>query len=462
VRLVDATAPAHALAGRAAAVAFRVRGPAGERVRVRLDEAGATVDTLSLDVGRDGEAEGAFRVRPAAPGWREWSVRATWSRGDPTVATTGAWVDSAGALRVLVRAGLPDWESKFVTRALEESGATVDESLSLGRGLAVAQGGGSAITPERLARTDAVVVLDGAPLSPGEAAALAEWASRGGGVLLAGDRASVPGFGLVRPSEPVATVDGSTLSWSAPAEIAPLPPDRVSAAAQPLGTALPGTSMAANAPGGGVLALRPLGQGRAAALALTETWRWRMEAGRVAEHREFWRALVDWLSSSRPRPLAISVPEPSGVPGTRRDVRVYDSRSQAGAPVPPVVVTRPGGASDTLRLAGDASSPGLYRASFVPASPGVYTLGFAGQPPSAAFHAISPAGAPADAWARVALLAARSGGRALPADSLSSAVARIAGPGARIPPAPSAALVFALLLAAASAEWAIRRFTGRE
>jgi hypothetical protein len=465
VRLVEASATARPLAGRAAAVSFRVHGPAGDSARVYLTEAGAAVDSLAVRADSRGDASGAFRVRPAAQGWREWGVRAVWPRGDSAAAAAGAWVDSAGPPRVLVRAGFPDWEAKFVTRALEESGAKVETSMALGRGLAVQEGGGGGISPARLAPVDAVIVLDGAPLEGAEAAALAEWAQRGGGVLLQGDRAGAAGFGLVRPADASATVDGSAIRWSAPAELAPLPADRVGASARPFAAIGTAAAVAAQAPAGPLLALRPLGRGRAAALALGETWRWRMEAGRVAEHREFWRSLVDWLSSARPEPLAIRLAGATGPVGARRDVRVYDARGQADAPAPGLVVTRPGGGADTVRLARDPSAAGVLRGSFVPAAPGLHALAIAGQPPTAGFRAVasSPAAltADADAWARLSLLAARSGGRILPPDSLRPALERIASSHPAAPRGPSAALIFALLLIAAAAEWAIRRLNGR-
>ncbi|HYH80613.1 MAG TPA: hypothetical protein VEX86_12490 [Longimicrobium sp.] len=466
VRSVDATATARPLAGRAAAVSFRVHGPAGDSARVFLTEAGAAVDSLTVRADGRGNASGAFRVRPAAEGWREWGVRAVWPRGDSAGATAGAWVDSAGPPRVLLRAGFPDWEAKFVVRALEESGARVETSMALGRGLAVEAGGG-AISPARLARVDAAIVLDGAPLTNGEAAALAEWASRGGGVLLQGDRAGAAGFGMVRPAAADATVDGAAIRWSAPPELATLPRDRVAASARPFAAVGAVTSVAAEAPAGPLLAVRPLGRGRAAALAIGETWRWRMEAGRLAEHREFWRSLVDWLSSARPEPLAIRLADASGAVGTRREVRVYDARGEAGAPVPPLVITRPGGAADTVRLARDPAAPGVLRGSFVAAAPGLHALSVDGQPPAAGFRAVSPSPAEsaesavdADSWARLSLLAARSGGGILPPDSLRPALARFASSPAA-PRGPSVALLFALLLIAAAAEWAIRRLTGR-
>jgi hypothetical protein len=72
VRLVEAAASERPLAGRAAAVSFRLRGPPGDSARVYLSDAGARVDSIAVAADARGEAVGAFRVRPAAPGWREW------------------------------------------------------------------------------------------------------------------------------------------------------------------------------------------------------------------------------------------------------------------------------------------------------------------------------------------------------------------------------------------------------
>ena len=152
VRSVGAAAGPRMLAGRAAAVTFRLRGAPRDSARVFLTEAGARVDSARVTADASGSAKGAFRVRPAVPGWREWSVVARWPRGDSVVAPSAAWVDSAGAPRVLLRAGFPDWESKFVARALEESGARVDQAFALGRGLTVEEGSGSAITPSSVTR----------------------------------------------------------------------------------------------------------------------------------------------------------------------------------------------------------------------------------------------------------------------------------------------------------------------
>jgi hypothetical protein len=304
-------------------------------------------------------------------------------------------------------------------------------------------------------------VLDGAGVDEGERRVLADWAARGGGVLLAGDQAGAGAFAVTRGGGQALALNGQAIRWALPAELAALPGDRLRSAAAPFAGPAAGAWLGASASEGGVLALRPLGRGRAAALALTETWRWRMETGRVAEHREFWRALVDWLASAPRDPLTVRVPRLLAPAGTRREVLVYDARGDSAAAVPTLVVTRPGGATDTLRLARDETRPGVLRAEVVPAADGVYTLALAGRAPSSAFRAGTSGDADADAWARLSLLASRSGGRVVPADSLRPMVGRMTAELPGGPRGPGRWLIFALLLAAAGAEWAIRRLKGR-
>ncbi|MBB4639284.1 hypothetical protein [Longimicrobium terrae] len=452
---VQAQPPARALSGRAAAVGFRVHGAPGDSVRVRVADETGVLDSVAVRLDPSGAASGAFRVRPPRAGWREWTVDA----GGQTV-RTGAWVDSAEPPRVLVRAGFPHWESKFVVRALEESGAVVETAFDLGRGQSVAAGGGTA-TPERLARVDAAVVLDATPVGEGERRVMADWAaSRGGGVLLVGGQGGARAFGVAADAGQARAVDGPAVAWTLPPELAALPADRVRSAATVYGAVRPGTAVGATAGGGAVLALRPLGRGRAAALGLTETWRWRMEAGRIVEHREFWRALVDWLASAPRDPLTIQLPEPVAPAGARRELIVY-AAPDAAAEVPALIVRSPGRGTDTLALAADPARAGVLRAAFVPADTGLYTVAFAGRGTSAAFRATAGTGAAEDGWARLAMIAGASGGRLLPADSLRGAMQRLtpagASDGSRL---PLAALLFGAVLLAAAAEWAIRRLRG--
>jgi hypothetical protein len=448
---VEARPPVTAAAARSAALPFELRGIPGDTVRVRIADGAGVLDSARVVLDATGHHAGAFRIRPPRGGWREWTVHA-----GNAVARTGAWVDSGAPPLVVVRAGMPHWESKFVVRALEESGATVRVAYDLGRGMSVA-GGGGALNASALADADAVVVLHAAPLPTAERRVLETWVGSGGGLLLVGGHGSIPGFGLASGPLRARSVDGPTVAWTLPPEIAPLPGDPVRVAAlsspgEPFG-AVRGAAVG----GDGILALRALGRGRVASLGVTESWRWRMEAGSIAEHREFWRTLVDWLAASPRGDHIVVVPTPILAPGARGEARIHARTASAGVP-PSLVLIGPGGGSDALRL--DPEGSGSFRATFTAADTGVHLLAVTGGTGRAAFRVSDSGMETADAaWSRLALLADRSGGRMVPADSLRSLQASLPGgspaSGLRI-----AWLLLAAVVAAGGAEWTLRRLRG--
>ncbi|HEX2091252.1 MAG TPA: hypothetical protein VHG28_02575 [Longimicrobiaceae bacterium] len=464
--LVRAGAPQRPVAGRAAAIPFRVHTVSGDSLWVRLGDGAGALDSLRVAPGPGGVAEGAFRVRPPREGWREWTVEVGGRQ-----ARTGAWVAPGREPRVLVVAGPPSWEVKFTVRALEESGATVELSQPLGRGLAVRQGeGGVPAEVARLARFDAVLLLDGAEPAAAQRSALADYVvRRGGGVLLAGGGGGPGALRVTAGGGVDAEVAGDRIRWTLPAEMAPLPPGGARTAAIPLGRPVPGAWTAARSAEGTLLALRTAGRGRVAALGLGESWRWRMEAGRIAEHREFWRSLVDWLASAPRDTLLVEVAEPVGIPGVPVEVRVF-TRTGSGEPrrfapderLPELSLARPGGSPERLPLRPDPERPGVLRTVFVPAAPGVYSLATGGVP-LAGFRADTAPGDAADPWARLALLAARSGGDAVPAEDFGSAVRRreaaLGSPERRA--LPLHLLLLGLAAALAVTEWSVRRLRGR-
>ncbi|MBA2243486.1 MAG: hypothetical protein H0W11_00895 [Gemmatimonadetes bacterium] len=452
--LLRVSPPSRPRVQRAAAIPFRLRAAPGETVVVRLSDETGAVDSLRVVSGEDGTGAGAFRVRPTRAGWHEWSV-AHGSRQR----TTGAWVGEGEPPRVLVVAGPPGWETRFALRALEESGVEVELVQPLGRGLQV-PGAISTLptTPVALRRFDAVLLLAGASATTAQSRALDEYAARfGGGALEVSSAGSA------------AEVDGSRIHWSLPAELAPLPALEIRSAAQPLGE-LPAAAVAGARGAGGepLLALEAPGRGRIATLALTETWRWRMEAGQVAEHREFWRSLVDWLASGVREARVVAIAEPLAPTGLPVSVRVFATDVQGrpedlSAP-PRLTVTRPDGSSDTLALRPDPRRPGVLEAALVPAAEGLHSFALDGDPAGAALRAVAAdAAAAPDPWARLALLVDASGGEMLPRDSLDAAVRRrsAAPPESAPDPRRRASLLFGALLALATAEWSIRRLTGR-
>ncbi len=355
--------PARLREGRWGALGFTVRGEPGDTVEVSLLEAGVAVDSLRLSVEERGEARGAFRLRPASAGWHQWEVEAAGLAG-----SAGAWVAAGPAPRVLLASGPPTWESRFAARALEEAGVVVSVTQSLGRGLRV--GGSFPATLEELAGYNAVLLLSGAPLNAARLRLLERYAAEaGGGVLVAGAEEALPALGLAEGVMGGGAVKGEGIGWALPAELFPLPATPTESAVEVLEAPRPGALAVAHLPGGApVMAVRALGRGRAAALGLRETWRWRLEGGRVEEHRDFWRAAVDWLAAGQRSPLALHLPTTRGATGGPVDVWVYGDAADTVV----LRLLRPDGSTERLPAA--AVEPGVRRATFLPLGAGLHSL----------------------------------------------------------------------------------------
>jgi hypothetical protein len=531
------TPPADLRANRAAALAFTLRGAPGDSVLARIVDAAGAVDSVRLEVGAAGEVGAAFRIRPTREGWQGWRVEASpigegfqiasadSASAHAVSAWVGAWVRAAHPPRVLIVSGPPTAESRFIARALEESGGEVMVAISLGRGLVV--GGGGAVgtstgaadsspafpgTAAELAEHDVVILLPGAELSASQLRALEDFvADRGGGVLDAGGGRGLPGIGLGEGWLEAGEVRGDEIEWSLIAELASLPRTPVRGMAQRVMGLGPGTvtiargeATAGRDMGEVLLAMRGVGRGRAAAMGLRESWRWRIEAGRVAEHREFWGSIVAWLAGGLRDSLLLSLLATEVAALAPVEVRVYGADPDSA---PELRLTRPDGQVEPLALASAADEPGALRATLLPDRVGLYTFAFVGEPIRTALHVAAASSASArvadpglsvastrqlggglgradheafgdyhgtgleagaawsvagEGWAKLAFLATRSGGAAVPADSLEGWVQRwradhLSGGSYRswLPVA-----LFVAICLAALAEWTVRRLRG--
>lgn len=197
---------------------------------------------------------------------------------------TPAWAVAADSLApgpVLVL-GTAGWEARYVVAALEESGWTVDARLTIAPGLTVRRGAPGAIDTSRYA---AVIVLDSA--AAGDGRRLAAFARRGGGLVLSGVAASLPGIRDIAPGRPGARVRPAILSFTSSSprralgfvSISRLRTDALvleSRDRQP------------------VVAARRSGLGRVVQIGYDESWRWRMQGGEAgpAAHRRWWSDAV--------------------------------------------------------------------------------------------------------------------------------------------------------------------------
>jgi hypothetical protein len=450
--VLRASSPISTPAERSMAVGFELLGAPGDSVIVRLGDRAGALDSAHIRLDAAGRAAGSFRMRPPRDGWQEWSLDAS---GVGRI--VGTWVRPATPLRVLVASGPPDWESRFVLRALDEAGVQTAAILPLGRDLGAGDAGsGMPVSDDALSAFDAVVVLPGARLGDAEVRALQRFAARGGGVLGVGRTDLWRAFGIADEAAET-TADAAAIRWQAPAELAPLPGVELRVAAAPIAGLRAPAFAAALHGDAALLAIRPYGYGRAAALGLTETWRWRMEAGSIAEHREFWHALADWLAADADAGPRLHIASTIGALAQPVDVEVADGDGRSTSTL---VLRRPDGTSERLEL--HAHGNGVQRARFVPVQAGEHRIAFDDGSVRAAFVASADDVAVDDATARLALLAWASGGALVRPDSVGAwREAWLAGAAVHQGSATWPRwLLFALIVGAAFGEWTVRRLRG--
>jgi len=231
-------------------------------------------DDLGLIEGATAANGGATFVVPIATG----SVIAR-AGGTTAHARTP---DSVRLGRVLV-IGSANWETKFVTAALEEDGWKVDADIHVAPGVDVTQGLPSTIDT---ARYSAVVALDASGAS--RAQEIARYVSTGGGLILAGTTGSLEAFASIR-----AGGTGGIQSPSA-TEAEPGSVTSASLSVLPVASLRPDAVTLATENGLVVSAARRHGAGRVIQNGYIDTWRWRMSGGdnAPADHREWWTRAV--------------------------------------------------------------------------------------------------------------------------------------------------------------------------
>jgi len=287
-RAADTTSlPALALSADASAdpaggMVVRVAAPNGVTLEL-VDSLGWIDSTTSARGGV------SWRV-PGAPRGVRVHAGANRAMAQPVVA--------ANAFRVRLY-GVPGWESRFTTVALEESGWTVDAAFTIAPRVTVRSG-----RPEALdtARYRVVVALDSTAWT--DAAAIARFVRSGGGLVLLGDAAagapaSMPLAGRIGALQ--AAVPGA-LRTATPLEGVPL---------RALTGLLPGSVVLERSGRAGSpvrVAARVLDAGRVVQAGLSGLWEWRMLGGDDAmdAHRDWWRVMLQRAASARPEPPPMS------------------------------------------------------------------------------------------------------------------------------------------------------------
>jgi uncharacterized membrane protein len=263
-----------------------------------------------------------------------------------------------------------------------------------------------------------------------------------------------------------------------------------------LGAAKPGAEvlaehLALKFPGGGarpILAVQNYGKGRTAVFAAGSTWRWELlrGRGRKTPYAKFWGQLVRWLASedtkrkSAGKGLSAHIDKRLYQPGEK--IRLWaeahgeGGRLAAGARVS-AAAAAPGGERTRLQLAPVAESPGQFETVYQPAGPGSHSLTVTGTEGGRKLGEVTltfRVGKPNLEFERLDLnerllrrVADQTGGRychLAVIDELVGALVAEARRGRRRrevrfypDSAPKGWLVVALFMAAAGAEWLIRK-----
>jgi hypothetical protein len=467
---LEITAPTEAVAGRRVALDVTLRGRPGESIELVIHDRPGSADTVRVTVGQGGVTTTAIAVEPTRAGPAEWTARARGeAEGDESSGVPGesvvarTWVRGESAVRVLVLSGPPNWEVRYLARALEGAGMELRVVQDLGRERSVASPG--ATRPASLDDLGAydVVVLAGGQDRPLEALLHRWMTTRGGGVLLLGPGAA--DGALSAWSARGTPVEGNTgaIHWAGPAEIVPLPAEDLVARRATLPPTIAGVPVAWT----GDDSTRPeethsaagwQGRGRIFTSAI-ESWPWAVEAGLVAEHAAHWESVVEWLAGGLVDDTYLTAG--AGTPGVAWTGRIDGAIPETFALLRPTddplaspltraatSMSEPSVAPETLRPQRTGPSSAVLR--LVPTAVGPHALG------TLAEHGIvvtSPESR--RSWTEVALLVGAAGGQVrLASDDTEATLGRLdQGDGRRW-------LHFLILAAAAVVAWAARRLEG--
>lgn len=343
------------------------------RVVVALQVSGAIVDRIEKDVPAGVPPAIDLSFVPVARGPVVARVSAAIAGSEPRAFADLAVNVDDRTWSILVFDRRPSWMSTFVRRALEADArfrVTSRTTTSTSVAAASADAPASLDSNAGLDRFDAIVV--GAPdaLSGDDAAALAVFARRQGGAVVAlmdrndpgplGAIAGLPQWTETQSTAPIAIapVGGSTTAGLRGSEFAA--PTTVPAAAEI------GATVGAGAARRPIVVNVPVGAGRFILSGMLDAWRYR-GAPESSAFDAFWRDVVGRAADATPPPLGVQLSTTALAPGdqTTLDITIRDvalsSISGAG------VDTR---VSAELRAA-SASSPAAVR--LWPAGPGRFT-----------------------------------------------------------------------------------------
>ncbi len=254
----------------------RIQAVSSESIATAFSDGAGLLDTLRVGAAgvrtSSGPVQGALHVASVNSRASASSLRASL----PLTA------------RVLV-VGEASWESRFLVAALEEAGWPVDVAVSLSPSVTIEQGGTQTPT---IARHAVTIVLPGAASSA--ISALPAFVRAGGGVIIVGAAARMPGLASLRAGAPSNAITGE-----AGAETSTTPRNGLDL--DPVGALASGSVALEGRDGRTAVAARRIGAGRVVQVGYENSWLWRMAGNDEAPvaHRRWWTALVSSVVAQR-------------------------------------------------------------------------------------------------------------------------------------------------------------------
>lgn len=380
--IVDLTTPAPVRAGSTFAIGGRVQGNAGGHVELR-DPAGAVVGRAAL------ADDGAFALNAQAKtaGNVTFALRVLDGSGAQVEEVTQPIAVLPGdGLRVLMLAGAPDPELKYLRRWASDAGIDLASRIVLSDGISM-QDGSAAVTPEALAQTDLVIVDERAwKALDANAKTLLENATRAGLGLFLRVTGALPDTVAADWRELGFRVRPADIAQAVSLEHTVASPDQASALSRRalIVDADDASPLLRGSDGSAVALWRSEGVGRIAIWWLADTYRIAL-AGDAARFGTLWSRALATIARARG----------AAMPDLPTDARV-DQRSVLCGLAKASFVEQPDGTHAPLTI--ETFDQDRHCAAYWPAQEGWHTLVSSDR--RAAFHVSATNAAPALAAAR--------------------------------------------------------------
>ncbi len=422
IEVMDVDVPARVLANSrvSARVNFRQHGLEGQKINLMVRENGHPLakQEITLKPEVDQSETVMFNAGPAGAHSFQIGI-------DPVAGEQNTLNNyrvrlvniSEKKRRILFFDGEPQWEYKFIRRALEDDPAveitgivrTTENKTYIQRNDPKELLNGFPEKPEDLFAYDGFIMgsEEANYFSPAQQAAIRDFADRrGGGVLFLAGRFALSDGGYA--NTPMAEMMPLRLlpekSFSRNFAVASLtdagkasPILRLEDNAEAndarwkkmpkvanyavMGAPKPGAVVLMNVGEEGkrtspLLAIENYGHGRTAVLATSGTWRWQMLQDHTdMTHEMFWQQLLRWLVTETPGQVSASTPHQmlndDGQVHLRAVVRDKMYETVAGATVT-ATINRPDGRVDTLEMKPDPLEPGAYAGDYTADKSGAY------------------------------------------------------------------------------------------